>query len=108
MSRRPRELSSVLGDLQDRLAPRDLLAQVQREWRSVVGDELAAEAWPEAEHAGIVTARCRSAVWAAELTMLAAELEHRLNERLSGSRQVLALKFTAAPLRGRAGGASDR
>jgi predicted nucleic acid-binding Zn ribbon protein len=97
MRRPPQELHGVLEQIQDRLAPPDLLAAVQRHWREVVGDQVAEEAWPDSERAGRVTVRCRSAVWAAELTMLEAVLLEHLNERLSGDRRVLALKFTAAP-----------
>jgi predicted nucleic acid-binding Zn ribbon protein len=97
MRRRPQELRGTLDRIQDRLAPPDLLAAVQRHWREAVGERIAEEAWPDGERGGRVTIRCRSAVWAAELTMLEAALLEQLNERLSGERQVLALKFTAAP-----------
>jgi predicted nucleic acid-binding Zn ribbon protein len=97
VSRRPRELGSVLGRLQEELAPRDLLAAVQRHWREVAGEQVAEESWPEGARAGNVTVRCRSAVWAAELTMLEETLLRRLNERLPKDRQARGLKFTAAP-----------
>jgi predicted nucleic acid-binding Zn ribbon protein len=41
----------------------------------------------------VVTVRCRSAVWAAELTMLSEELAGQLNEALSGGPRVKALRF---------------
>jgi predicted nucleic acid-binding Zn ribbon protein len=97
MRRRPQELRAALDQMQDRLAPPDLLAAVQRHWREAAGDQVADEAWPDGERGGMVTIRCRSAVWAAELTMLEEPLLEQLNKRLSGDRQVLALKFTAAP-----------
>ena len=87
----------MLGRLQEELAPRDLLAAVQRHWREVVGEQVAEESWPEGERAGNVTVRCRSAVWAAELQMLEEALLQQLNERLPEDRQARALKFTAAP-----------
>jgi predicted nucleic acid-binding Zn ribbon protein len=93
----------VLDSVQERLAPPDLLAAVQRRWRPAVGEEVACEAWPDAERSGVVTVRCRSAVWAAELTMLEESLRGQLNERLPRERQVRSLKFTAAPARGRSG-----
>jgi predicted nucleic acid-binding Zn ribbon protein len=96
----PQSLSAALGEVRDRLAPPDLLGDVQSRWRSVAGEQVAEEAWPDLERAGTVTVRCRSAVWAAELTMLAEELLARLNEQLPRERQVRALKFTAAPARG--------
>jgi predicted nucleic acid-binding Zn ribbon protein len=95
--RRPKPLAEVLHPVQDRLAPPDLLAAVQQHWRRAVGDTVAEEAWPDREHGGRVTVRCESAVWAAELTMLEKDLLGQLNEHLAGERQVLALKFTAAP-----------
>jgi predicted nucleic acid-binding Zn ribbon protein len=95
--RRPQQLGVALDPIQDRLSPPDLLAAVQRHWRGAAGDAVADESWPDAEHGGSVTIRCRSAVWAAELTMLEKALLVQLNERLPKGRQVLALKFNAAP-----------
>jgi len=97
----------VLDRVQDSLAPPDLLATVQRHWREVAGASVAEEAWPDSERDGGVTIRCRSAVWAAELTMLEKDLLGELNARLPRERQVRSLKFTAASsgarLRNRAG-----
>jgi predicted nucleic acid-binding Zn ribbon protein len=101
MRRHPQALGAVLGGVQQRLAPPDLLASVQRHWREAVGAQVAEEAWPDGERGGQVTIRCRSAVWAAELTMLEDSLLGELNERLPRERQVRALKFTAAPPRRR-------
>jgi predicted nucleic acid-binding Zn ribbon protein len=106
MRRPPQELGSVLARVQTQLAPPDLLAAVQRHWREVVGDQVAEESWPETERDGRVTIRCRSAVWAAELTMLEQTFLRELNERLPGERKAGALKFTAAPSRGRSGDSS--
>ena len=99
--RRPQELRTALHRWQAEIAPADLLSAAQRHWRDAVGAEVAEECWPDAERGGRLTVRCRSAVWAAELTMLAEELRERLNAGLSGSRQVRSLKFTAAPASGR-------
>jgi predicted nucleic acid-binding Zn ribbon protein len=99
MRREPQELRSILERYEERLAPPDPLAAVQRRWREAVGEQIAEEAWPEAERAGKVMVRCESAVWAAELTMLADTLLAQLNEHLPRERQVLSLKFTAAPSR---------
>jgi predicted nucleic acid-binding Zn ribbon protein len=96
----PRLLGAALGEVRERLAPPDLLGEVQARWRAVAGEQVAEEAWPDLERAGTVTVRCRSAVWAAELTMLARDLLERLNAELPRERQVRALKFTAAPSRG--------
>src|SRR6188472_2741187 len=96
MRRRPQELGAVLGRVQESLAPPDLLAAVQRHWRAVAGDQVAEEAEPVGERNGQVTIRCRSSVWAAELTMLEKTLLEHLNERLPRERQARSLKFTAA------------
>jgi len=89
----------VLGRVQAELAPAGLLPAVQREWRAAVGEAIAAEAWPELERGGTVTVRCRTAVWAAELSMLAEGLVEQLNGRLPEGRRVSALKFSAGPAR---------
>jgi predicted nucleic acid-binding Zn ribbon protein len=97
MRRAPKELRSVLATFQSQLAPPDRLAAIQQHWREAVGEEVAEEAWPDGERDGVVVVRCRSAVWAAELTMLEEALLGQLNERLPRERQACALKFTAAP-----------
>ena len=99
--RRPQELRTILERVQEQIAPTDLLSSAQRHWREVVGDQVAEEAWPDRERGGSLTVRCRSAVWAAELTMLEETLLQQLNDRLPGERQVRSLKFTAAPASGR-------
>jgi predicted nucleic acid-binding Zn ribbon protein len=95
MRRRPRDLSDVLARMQDDLVPPGLLATVQSHWRPVVGDRVADEAAPVSERGGVVMVRCRSSVWAAELTMMAETLRTELNAHLGTDRQVLALKFVA-------------
>jgi predicted nucleic acid-binding Zn ribbon protein len=61
----PRLLGAALGEVRERLAPPDLLGEVQARWRAVAGEQVAEEAWPDLERTGTVTVRCRSAVWAA-------------------------------------------
>jgi predicted nucleic acid-binding Zn ribbon protein len=95
MRRRPHDLSGALARMQEELAPPGLLANVQRQWRPALGDRVAEEASPVSERAGTVTVRCRSSVWAAELTMMAETLRAELNSRLGTDRQVLALKFVS-------------
>jgi predicted nucleic acid-binding Zn ribbon protein len=99
--RRPQELRTALERWQARSAPADLLSMAQARWREAVGEQVADEAWPDRERDGRLTVRCRSAVWAAELTMLEEALLGQLNGRLPKERQVRGLKFTAAPTRGR-------
>ena len=70
----------MLPALRSRLAPVTLLADVQTRWAEVAGEEIARQAQPVSERAGVVTVRCRSAVWAAELSMMSPRLLQSLNE----------------------------
>lgn len=79
----PRRLAAALDDFVDDRAPPTLLARVQRCWGEAVGPAVAAEAEPAAERGGTLTVACRSAVWAAELELLAPELIEGLNEALA-------------------------
>jgi predicted nucleic acid-binding Zn ribbon protein len=99
MRSRPRELSGVLARMQEDLAPPGLLSSVQRQWRTTVGERVADEAWPVRERLGVVTVRCRSSVWAAELAMMSESLISELNAALAADRQVRALKFETGPIR---------
>lgn len=63
-------------------APPTVLARVQECWAEAAGAVVAAEAWPTSERGGIVTVSCRSAVWAHELELLAADVTARLNAAL--------------------------
>ena len=100
MSRRaPRPAALAVEALTSRLAPRTALAEVQRVWPGVVGAAIAAEAQATAEHDGVVTVSCRSAVWAQELDLMGPDLVGRLNAALGGER-LLALRCQAAPSRG--------
>jgi predicted nucleic acid-binding Zn ribbon protein len=83
--------------LRQEVAPPTLLAQVQERWGEAVGPRVAGEAEPIGERDGVVTVGCRSAVWAAELSMLAAELEAGLNDLLGGAPRVRALRFVTRP-----------
>jgi predicted nucleic acid-binding Zn ribbon protein len=95
VTRRPRTLADVLPVLRSRLAPVTLLADVQTRWPEVAGDEIAWEAQPVSERAGVVTVRCSSAVWASELSMMSTRLLELLNEgRPAGAPAVAELRFT--------------
>ncbi len=100
MKRRPapRPIGGAMSDLADRLAPQTGLAAVQRVWGDAVGDVVAAQAEPTAEHDGVVTVTCASAVWAQELDLMAPELVERLNAALGGPR-ITRLRCQAAPSR---------
>ena len=82
--RAPRPLSASVGEAARRAAPASVLAQVQGCWGAVAGPAIAAEATPVAEHGGTLTVSCRSAVWAAELELLAPDLLSDLNAALPG------------------------
>jgi predicted nucleic acid-binding Zn ribbon protein len=92
--RAPVPLGGAVEALAARLEPVTPLATVQRAWPKAVGPAIAAEAEPVSERAGVVTVRCRTAVWAHELTMLAPELVGRLNEAI-GEPRVTELRCTA-------------
>ena len=80
--RAPRPLSLALGDLSPTLAPASTLARVQSCWESAVGAAIAVAAAPVGEREGVLTVRCESSVWSAELDLMAAELLTRLNAAL--------------------------
>jgi predicted nucleic acid-binding Zn ribbon protein len=80
--RSPRPLSSALSELQQRVAPQTVLAEVQRLWPELVGVLIAGEARPVSERAGTLTVSCSAAVWAAELDSDSVMILERINERL--------------------------
>jgi predicted nucleic acid-binding Zn ribbon protein len=91
----PRPLSAVLEQVVRAAAPATLLAEVQTAWPEIAGRSLAASAAPVAERDGIVTVACESAVWAAELELLAPDLVARLNARadVDHAARVTGLRF---------------
>jgi predicted nucleic acid-binding Zn ribbon protein len=94
--RGPRAIGAALPGVRAGAAPATLLGAVQGLWTEVAGPEVAAEAEPVAERAGVVTVACRSAVWAQELDLLGGELLRRLNEVLPADRgPISGLRFTA-------------
>ena len=97
MSRRPRPLGEALPGLKARLAPRTVLGEVQEGWTAAVGPEIAAHCAPGSEHAGVLTVRCDSGVWAAELSMMSGRLLERLNEARSADRKVYEIRFVVGP-----------
>ena len=90
----PVPVSGAVEALAARLEPVTPLAAVQRAWKDAVGPAVAAEAEPVSVRAGVVTVRCRSAVWAQELTLLGPDLVGRLNAAI-GVETVTELKCTA-------------
>lgn len=96
--RAPRPVSGAVDQLAEALAPRTLLADVQRRWPEVVGEVIAAEATPVAERGGVLTVSCRSSVWAHELDLMGPALVARLNEGTAHAR-VTRLRCVATPAR---------
>jgi predicted nucleic acid-binding Zn ribbon protein len=78
----PRPISQALDGLTATLAPTSTLARVQFCWEAVVGSAISTVARPTAEHDGVLTVLCESAVWAQELELLSPDLVGRLNEVL--------------------------
>jgi predicted nucleic acid-binding Zn ribbon protein len=93
VSRRPRPLAESLSGLKNQLAPRTVLAEVQEGWEVAAGPEIARHSEPVSEKDGVVTVRCNSGVWAAELSMMSRQLLERLNEARAGDRQVREIRF---------------
>jgi predicted nucleic acid-binding Zn ribbon protein len=93
--RQPRPVGEVAARFRRAAAPPTLLARVQTSWSQAVGETIADQARPVSDRDGVVTVRCRSAVWAAELTMLSDQLSDQVNEALSGGPSVKALRFVA-------------
>jgi predicted nucleic acid-binding Zn ribbon protein len=61
----------------------------------VAGDEIARQAQPTSERSGVVIVRCSSAVWAAELTLMAPRLLESLNDgRPQNAPPIAGLRFT--------------
>lgn len=89
----PRPLGVALGKFARDRTPASVLGRVQLVWAEVAGAAVAEEAQPVSEREGTLTVRCHSAVWAQELTLLAADLKDRLNGRLEGQNGIRALRF---------------
>ena len=97
--REPRPVGPAVAALAERLAPRTLLAAIQRAWPEAVGPVVAAQAEPTTERDGVLAVTCSSAVWAQELDLMAPEVIARLNGLLDGG-AVRALRCSAASARG--------
>jgi predicted nucleic acid-binding Zn ribbon protein len=83
--RGPRPLGLALDRVTRELAPRTLLAEVQRAWPVAAGEAVAAQCVPDAERDGVIVVACASAVWAQELDLLSERVVERLNEELGRS-----------------------
>jgi predicted nucleic acid-binding Zn ribbon protein len=94
--RDPRPLSFALAQIQDELAPATVLGNVQRVWREVVGDAVAAHAKPTSERGGVLTVSCSASVWAQELDLMGPPIVEGLNAAL-GSGPITRLRCVATP-----------
>jgi len=91
----PRPFAAALEHAAREAAPAGLLARVQACWPEAAGPVIAQEAAPVSERGGVLTLRCRSAVWAQELELLSPDLLSRLNAALDVGTEgpVKALRF---------------
>ena len=96
--RQPRRLADALRRVRHQAVPPTLLARVQDCWTDSVGKPVCEEGTPVAEHDGVITVSCRSAVWASELTMLSEDLLLKLNTGLGEGSQAKGLRFTTRPI----------
>jgi predicted nucleic acid-binding Zn ribbon protein len=96
--RSPRPFGAALGVAQREWAPATLLGEVQRVWSDVVGEGIAAEAWPAGERAGVLTVSCSASVWAQELDLMGPSIVGRLNAALKTG-QLERLRCVAVPVR---------
>jgi predicted nucleic acid-binding Zn ribbon protein len=76
-------MAEAFGTLTGDLAPRTLLAEVQRAWPEAVGSAIAGQAAPTSERGGVVTISCAASVWAQELDLMAPQIILRLNASLT-------------------------
>jgi predicted nucleic acid-binding Zn ribbon protein len=78
----PRPAATAFQAALQQAAPKTRLAAVQSVWTEVVGERVAEVAQPVSERKGTVTVVCKDPVWAEELDLMKAQLEHALTERL--------------------------
>lgn len=90
----PRRAGPALREALDRAGPDTDLAAAQREWPRAVGEGIAQVSEPVRCRDGVLTVRCRSAIWAQELSQMESELRERLAECLA-ERAPSGLRFLA-------------
>ena len=100
MSRRPRLLADPLFTLKERIAPRTVLGGVQEDWLTAAGPEIARHSEPVSERGGVITVRCSSGVWAAELSAMSPQLLERLNGARGADRKVHEIRFVVGASEG--------
>ncbi|CAN5557668.1 hypothetical protein BH20ACT15_BH20ACT15_10970 [soil metagenome] len=94
--RAPRPVSEALRAAVEPIAPATPLAAVQSAWVDAVGEAIAAQASPVSERDGVITVECRSATWAQELDLLAAETLEKVAAGLPEGVSVNGLRFRVA------------
>jgi predicted nucleic acid-binding Zn ribbon protein len=94
--RAPRPIGAALETVLQGAEPATLLAAVQSVWPGAVGEAVAREASPVSERDGVVTVACRSATWAQELDLLAAQILDQVRGNLPDWATVDAIRFTAS------------
>ena len=96
--RGPRPVGLALDVVTGAIAPKTLLAEVQRVWPQTAPAPFATRAEPVSERDGIVTVACESSVLAQELDLFSERVIGALNESL-GRPAVRRLRPQAAPAR---------
>ena len=69
------------------------VAAVTARWREVIGDQIADHCEPVSFEEGVLTLRASSTAWATQLTLMAGQVRHRINEEF-GREVVRELKVT--------------
>jgi predicted nucleic acid-binding Zn ribbon protein len=97
----PRPVAFAIDALTESVAPKTLLAEVQRAWPDAAGEAFAPHSEPWAERDGEVVVACPQAVRAQELDLMSELVVERLNQAL-GRPAVRRLRVQArkAPLKG--------
>ncbi len=96
--RGPRPIGHALDALTEAVAPKTLLAEVQRAWPRVAPAPFARKAEPVSERDGTIVVACESAVLAQELDLFSEVVVEALNTAL-GRPAVRRLRPQAAPAR---------
>jgi predicted nucleic acid-binding Zn ribbon protein len=94
--RAPRPIGAALETVLQGAEPATLLAAVQSVWPGAVGEAVAREASPVSERDGVVTVACRSATWAQELDLLAAQILDQVRGNLPDWATLDAIRYTAS------------
>jgi predicted nucleic acid-binding Zn ribbon protein len=94
--RGPRPIAVALDRVTEAIAPKTLLAEVQRAWPQVAPEPFSRSTEPVSERDGTITVACASSVLAQELDLFSERVIEALNEAL-GRPAVRRLRPQAAP-----------